>query len=46
MTWERVKNFGTLEEGLIAYENKVVGLHAIVNVRAKGSWIKKLQLAE
>ena len=34
------KNFGTLEEGLIAYENKVVGLHAIVNVRAKGSWIK------
>ena len=28
------KNFGTLEEGLMAYENKVVGLHAIVNVRA------------
>ena len=34
------KNFGTIDEGLMAYENKVVGLHAIVNVRVNGSWIK------
>ena len=34
------KNFGSLDEGLMAYENKVVGLHAVVNVRHKGIWIK------
>ena len=34
------KLFGTIEEGLLAYENKAVGLHAIVNVRHNGEWIK------
>ena len=35
------KIFGSIEEGLMAYENKAVGLHAIVDVRHKGKWIKK-----
>ena len=30
-----------IEEGLLAYENKAVGLHAIVDVRHEGEWIKK-----
>ncbi|MBT4828095.1 MAG: DNA-directed RNA polymerase subunit beta' [Candidatus Marinimicrobia bacterium] len=34
------KLFSSIEEGLIAYENKAVGLHAIVNVRHNGKWIK------
>ena len=34
------KLFGSIEEGLLAYENKAVGLHAIVNVRHNGKWIK------
>ena len=35
------KIFGSIQEGLLAYENKAVGLHAIVNVRHKNIWIKK-----
>ena len=34
------KFFGSIGEGLLAYENKAVGLHAIVNVRHSGEWIK------
>ena len=34
------KLFGSIEEGLLAYENKAVSLHAIVNVRHDGKWIK------
>ena len=34
------KLFGSIEEGLLAYENKAVGLHAIVNVRHNGKWVK------
>ena len=34
------KFFGSIEEGLLAYENKAGGLHAIVNVRHNGEWIK------
>ena len=35
------KIFGSIQEGLMAYENKAVGLHAIVDLRNKGQWIKK-----
>ena len=35
------KMFGSIQEGLLAYENKAVGLHAIVDVRVKGKWVKK-----
>ena len=35
------KIFGSIQEGLIAYENKAVGLHAEVHVRHKGVWVKK-----
>ncbi len=35
------KLFGSLDEVLIAYENKAVGLHAIIDVRHKGKWQKK-----
>ena len=35
------KIFGSIQEGLLAYENKAVGLHAIVDVRVKGKWVKK-----
>ena len=35
------KIFGSIQEGLLAYENKAVGLHAIVDVRHNGKWIKK-----
>ena len=35
------KIFGSIEEGLLAYENKAVGLHAIVDIRHKGQWVKK-----
>ena len=34
------KIFGSIEEVLIAYENNVVGLHAKVNLKHKGQWIK------
>ena len=34
------KLFSSIEEGVLAYENKAVGLHAIVNVRYNGKWIK------
>jgi len=35
------KIFGSLNEVLMAYENKAVGLHAIIDVRHKGIWNKK-----
>ena len=35
------KIFGSIQEGLMAYENKAVGLHAVVDLRNKGRWIKK-----
>ena len=35
------KLFGSIQEGLLAYENKAVGLHAIVDVRDRGIWVKK-----
>jgi DNA-directed RNA polymerase subunit beta' len=35
------KIFGSLGEVLMAYENKAVGLHAIIDVRHKGKWNKK-----
>ena len=35
------KLFGSIQEGLLAFENKAVGLHAIVDVRHNGKWIKK-----
>ena len=34
------KSFSSLQEGLLAYENKAVGLHASVNVRHNGKLIK------
>ncbi|MCS5623016.1 MAG: DNA-directed RNA polymerase subunit beta' [Candidatus Marinimicrobia bacterium] len=34
------KNFGSIDEVLLAYENKVVGLHAKINLRNKGHWVK------
>ena len=34
------KSFGSFEEVKLALENKVVGLHAIINVRRDGKWIK------
>ena len=34
------KNFGSIDEVLLAYENKVVGLHAKINLRHKGHWVK------
>ena len=35
------KLFGSIQEGLLAYENKAVGLHAIVDVKDRGIWVKK-----
>jgi len=35
------KIFGSIQEGLLAYENKAVGLHAIVDIRDEGTWVKK-----
>ncbi|MFL2983464.1 MAG: DNA-directed RNA polymerase subunit beta' [Candidatus Neomarinimicrobiota bacterium] len=35
------KIFGSIQEGLLAYENKAVGLHAVVDIRHNGTWIKK-----
>jgi len=35
------KSFGSIDEVLLAIENKVVDLHAIINVRYKGKWIKE-----
>ena len=35
------KLFGSLDEVVMAYENKAVGLHAIIDVRHKGKWNKK-----
>ena len=34
------KIFGSINEVLLAYENKVVGLHAKINLRHKGHWVK------
>ena len=34
------KIFGSIEEVIIAYENKVVGLHAKINLKHNGDWIK------
>ena len=34
------KIFGSIEEGLLAYENKAVGLHAIVHLKHNEKWIK------
>ncbi|HHZ80389.1 MAG TPA: DNA-directed RNA polymerase subunit beta' [Candidatus Marinimicrobia bacterium] len=33
--------FSSLDEILMAYENKSIGLHAIVDVRHKGKWYKR-----
>lgn len=35
------RQFSSLNEVLMAYENKTVGLHAIVDVRHNGKWHKK-----
>ena len=35
------KMLSSIEEGLLAYENKSVGLHSIVNLSHNGSWIKE-----
>lgn len=35
------KIFGSIDEVVMAYENKAVGLHAIIDVRHKGKWNKK-----
>ena len=35
------KMFGSIQEGLIAYENRAVGLHAEVHLKYKGHWVKK-----
>jgi len=35
------KIFGSINEVLLAYENKAVGLHAIIDLRHKGQWYKK-----
>ena len=32
--------FSSIDEGLLAYENKSVDLHSIVHLRHKGVWIK------
>ena len=40
------KILGSLQEGLLAYENKAVDLHTIVDLRHNGEWIKKQQLEE
>tara|TARA_B100001245_G_scaffold124395_1_gene91785 strand:+ start:3806 stop:8041 length:4236 start_codon:yes stop_codon:yes gene_type:complete len=34
------KIFGSIEEVLLAYENRVIGLHAKINLKHKNSWIK------
>jgi DNA-directed RNA polymerase subunit beta' len=34
------KSFGSFDEVLLALHNGAVGLHAIINVRHKGEWIK------
>ncbi len=35
------KIFGSIDEGLLAYENKAVGLHSIVDLRHNNKWVKK-----
>ena len=35
------KILGSIEEGLLAYENKAVDLHSIVDLRRNDEWIKK-----
>ena len=32
--------FGSIDEGLLAYENKSVDLHSVVHLLHEGSWIK------
>ena len=34
------KIFGSIDEVVIAYENRVVGLHAKINLKHKDSWFK------
>ena len=34
------KIFGSIKEVLLAYENRVIGLHAKINLKHKNSWIK------
>ena len=34
------KLFGSLNEVLLAYENRAIGLHAVINLRHKDKWIK------
>ncbi len=34
------KFFSSFQEAILAYENRKVGLHAVVNVRHKGTWYK------
>ena len=38
------KKIGSIEEGLLAYENKAVGLHAVIDLKYEGRWIKKTTL--
>ena len=38
------KIFGSIDEVVIAYENKVVGLHAKINLNIKELGLKKLLL--
>ena len=35
------KTFGSIDEVVIAYENRVVGLHAKINLKHCGAWIKE-----
>ena len=35
------KKIGSIVEGLLAYENKAVGLHAVIDLRLNNKWIKK-----
>ena len=36
--------FGSYEEALLAFENKEVSVHAIVDARLNGNWIKETTL--
>ncbi len=35
------KSFGSIDEVLIAFENKMVNMHAIINLRHDGKWYKE-----
>jgi len=34
------KKIGSIIEGLLAYENKAVGLHAVIDLKLNGKWVK------